>query len=219
MNLGGSYAYGLWLVVLANIVFFLVFAFSFAFPKRRFEWRSMGIFSAFVVALFTEMYGFPFTVYALASLLGKSYPAPNPFRHQQGHLWAALTGWKYASLICTLGSLVMIGGMILVWMGWKRIHRAKGELVKEGVYAGIRHPQYLGLILVTTGMLIQWPTIITAAMWPILVGSYLRLAKREEKELEEKFGSEHVEYKSKVPSFLPRISVFGWGTEDSRFKV
>jgi protein-S-isoprenylcysteine O-methyltransferase Ste14 len=218
MNSGGAYAYGLWPVVLANILFFLIFAFAFAFPRKRLEWRSMGAFTAFLAALFTEMYGFPLTIYVLTSLFGKGYPTANPFRHQQGHLWATLTGWKYANLICNLGSLVAVGGMVLVWSGWKRIHRSKGELAISGIYSYIRHPQYLGFILITGGMLIQWPTFITLLMWPVLILAYGRLAGREERELEERFGSEYAEYRSGVPPFFPRLRLT-WRTEESRFKA
>jgi protein-S-isoprenylcysteine O-methyltransferase Ste14 len=179
----------------------------------------MGAFVAFLVALFTEMYGFPLTIYVLTSLFGKSYPTVSPFRHQEGHLWATLTGWKYASLICSLGSLVAVGGMVLVWSGWRRIHGSRGKLVRDGIYAYVRHPQYLGLMLITGGMLIQWPTFITLLMWPILALAYSRLARREERALEGQFGSEYAEYQSKVPPFFPRLSAFGWRTEDSRFKA
>lgn len=218
MNFGGAYAYGLWPIVLANILFFLIFALAFAFPRKRLEWRSMGAFTAFLAALFTEMYGFPLTIYTLTSLFGKSYPTANPFRHQQGHLWATLTGWKYASLICNLGSLVAIGGMVLVWSGWRRIHRSEGELAKGGIYSYIRHPQYLGFILITGGMLIQWPTLITLLMWPVLTLAYGRLAGREERELEERFGSQYLDYKSDVPAFFPRLRLI-WRTENPRFKA
>lgn len=207
----GSYAYGLWSFVAINALFFIIFAASFLLPRRKREWRSLGVFSAFVVALFAEMYGFPLTIYFLTSLLGSSYPATKPFSHTRGHLWATLTGWKYATLICTFGSLLMLAGLFLLGAGWKRIHRAKGELVTGGVYRYVRHPQYGGLILITIGMLIQWPTIVTFLMWPILMAVYYRLAKKEEKELQVKFGNEYLEYKKKVPAFIPKIY-------DSRFR-
>ncbi len=203
MKFSESYAYGLWTIVLVNILFFLVFAFLFVFPKKRVEWRSMSIFSAFVAALYTEMYGFPLTIYVLASLLGKSYPTPAPFQHQKGHLWSTLTGWKYADIFCSLGSLMMIGGMVLVWLGWSGIHKAKGNLVKEGIYRYVRHPQYLGLILITTGMLIQWPTFITLLMWPLLLAAYIRLARFDDRDLEAKFGEDYLAYAQEVPAFIP----------------
>jgi protein-S-isoprenylcysteine O-methyltransferase Ste14 len=54
-------------------------------------------------------------------------------------------------------------------------------------------------------MLIQWPTLVTAAMWPILMFMYYRLARREEKEMEDHFGDKYVTYRRQVPMFLPRL--------------
>jgi SAM-dependent methyltransferase len=90
--------------------------------------------------------------------------------------------------------------------GWSSIHSSNGELVTEGIYRYVRHPQYLGIIVITAGLLIQWPTIITVAMWPVLVVMYYRLAKKEEKEAIGVFGERYEEYKRHTPMFLPLMS-------------
>ncbi len=46
-----SYAYGMWLFVVINVGIFIFFALSYLKPKKRWEWRSMGAFSAFIIAL------------------------------------------------------------------------------------------------------------------------------------------------------------------------
>ncbi|MCL5074665.1 MAG: DUF1295 domain-containing protein [Chloroflexi bacterium] len=200
-----TYAYGLWGAVIFNVLFFLLFALSFLTPRRKWEWRSLGLFGAFLVALFTEMYGFPLTIYILTSVLGNVYPASNPFAHGSGHLWGVLLG-GWSLLLCTLGSLLMIAGLVVMGIGWKKIHRARGELVTEGIYSLVRHPQYLGLLLIIVGMLIQWPTIITILMAPVLMLTYYWLARKEEKELEERFGDRYKIYKEKTPAFLPVLA-------------
>jgi protein-S-isoprenylcysteine O-methyltransferase Ste14 len=198
----------MWPFVVINTAIFIFFVLSYLKPKRRREWRSMGAFSAFTVALFTEMYGFPLTIYLLTSTLGSRYPVIDPFTHINGHLWVALSGGSTAmwGLVMLLSWSAMIGGLVIMGKAWKQIHKANGELVTSGLYRLVRHPQYFGLFLITVGFLIQWPTIITAAMWPILMLMYYRLARREEKEIESRFGDQYVTYRQQVPMFWPRLT-------------
>jgi protein-S-isoprenylcysteine O-methyltransferase Ste14 len=202
-----AYAYGMWPVALASIGIFVFFVLSYLKPKKRREWQSMGTYSAFVVALFTEMFGFPLTIYILTSILGSRYPVIDPFTHINGHLWVALAGGSTTVwlLVMVISNATMLGGLIIMGTAWKQIHGAKGELVTSGLYSRVRHPQYFALFLITVGMLIQWPTIITAAMWPILMFMYYRLALREEREMEASFGENYVAYKREVPMLLPRL--------------
>ena len=202
-----SYAYGFWSLVAVNVGLFTFFLVSFLPPIKKREWRSMGATLAFFVALFTEMYGFPLTIYILTGVLGSKYPVLNPFSHASGHLWLVLFGGgpaMMAAIHIISNGLVLIGFMIM-GKGWALIHRAKGELVTSGPYAYVRHPQYSGLFLVMIGMLIQWPTIITALMFPVLVYVYYRLSKREEKEMLIQFGDEYGRYREKTSMFLPRL--------------
>lgn len=180
---------------------------SFLAPVKRREWRSFGVFSAFVIALFTEMYGFPLTIYLLTAVLGSRYPALNPFSHASGHLWITFLGggaWM-SVLIHLVSNGLMLGGLLLMGAGWRQIHRATGALVTDGVYAWVRHPQYAGLFLITVGMLIQWPTIVTGATWPVLLAVYSRLARREEREAEARYGEAYRAYRARVPMLVPRL--------------
>ena len=206
-----SYAYGFWSLVIVNVALFAFFILSYLAPVKKREWRSMGVTLAFFVALFTEMYGFPLTIYILTGVLGSRYPALNPFSHASGHLWLTFLGG--GALMMTVIHLISNGltiiGFIIMWNSWKLIHGAKGGLVTEGAYAYVRHPQYSGLFLIMLGMLIQWPTIITALMFPVLVFIYYRLSKREEGEMLKTFGEEYKQYAERVPMFIPRIGKRG----------
>jgi len=139
--------------------------------------------------------------------LGSRYPVIDPFTHTNGHLWVALSGGSLIvwALVMLLSTAAILGGFIIMGAGWKRIHGAQGGMITSGLYAVVRHPQYSGLFLVTAGMLIQWPTIITAAMWPVLMLMYYFLTRREEREMESRFGTEYLAYKEQVPMFLPRL--------------
>ena len=202
-----SYAYGFWFLVLVNVALFGFFILSFLTPFKKREWRAMGVTLGFFVALFTEMYGIPLTIYILTAILGSRYPALNPFSHASGHLWLTFLGG--GALMMTVIHIISNGltviGFVIMWKGWKLIHDAKDSLVMEGPYAYVRHPQYSGLFVIMIGMLIQWPTIITALMFPVLVFIYYRLSKREEEEMIRTFGDEYQKYRVRVPMFIPKI--------------
>ena len=203
-------AYGLWLVVVINSLIFIIFAFSFTKPRTARDWRSFSAFSAFIVALFTEMYGFPLTIYLLSGWLGSRYPGLDLFSHNAGHLWETLIGWKgdpHFNPLHILSNVLIFGGFILLSSAWRVLYTAQrgGTLATTGPYAHMRHPQYSGFILIMLGFLLQWPTLITLIMFPILATMYVRLARREEQEVLAEFGEEYRRYAAATPAFAPRF--------------
>jgi protein-S-isoprenylcysteine O-methyltransferase Ste14 len=71
------------------------------------------------------------------------------------------------------------------------------------VYAQVRHPQYVGFIAIMFGFLLQWPTILTVAMFPLLVWMYARLAQAEEVDALREFGSQYEHYAAITPRWVP----------------
>jgi methanethiol S-methyltransferase len=206
-------AYGLWLLVIVNSAVFILFAFSFFKPQTARDWRSFGAFSAFLVALFTEMYGFPLTIYLLSGWLQSNYPDINWFAHDSGHLLEMMFGWKtnpHFGPFHLLSFVFIGGGFVLLSAAWRVLYQAQqtGTLAQTGPYAYVRHPQYVGFILILTGFLFQWPTILTLGMFPVLVFMYWRLALSEEREVTAELGNVYRQYAARVPRFVPRPSDF-----------
>jgi len=203
-------AYGLWSAVIINSLIFIIFAFSFTKPRTSRDWRSFGAFSAFIVALFAEMYGFPLTIYLLSGWLVGRYPEIDFLSHDAGHLWQTLFGLRgdpHFNQLHILSDVFIFGG--LVWLGsaWRVLYEAQRShtLATTGPYAYMRHPQYAGFIVIMFGFLLQWPTILTLLMFPVLVTMYVRLAGREEREVMAEFGDEYQRYASVTPGFFPRF--------------
>jgi protein-S-isoprenylcysteine O-methyltransferase Ste14 len=203
-------AYGLWSLVIINSAVFIIFAFSFFKPKTKRDWRTFSGFSAFVIALFVEMYGFPLTIYLLSGWLVRKFPGMNPLGHDFGHLWYTLLGFKgdpHSNPVHIASNLLIIGGFLLLSASWSVLYKAQrqGTLATTGPYAYVRHPQYVGFIVIMFGFLLQWPTLVTLAMFPILTTVYVRLARREEQEVRAEFGQIWDTYAARTPRFLPRL--------------
>ena len=203
-------AYGLWPLVVINAALFIIFAFSFARPRTGRDWRSFGASSAFIVALFTEMYGFPLTIYLLSGWLGSAFPGIDLLSHNSGHLWETLLGWQgdpHLNPLHLLSYVVIFGGFVLLAAAWNVLYKAQRThtLATTGVYASLRHPQYVGFILIMVGFLLQWPTLLTLVMFPILVSMYVLLARREEREVQAEFGEAYTRYAGSTPRFFPRV--------------
>ncbi len=203
-------AYGLWPLVVINSLVFIIFAFSFTRPRTKRDWRSFGAFSAFIVALFTEMYGFPLTIYLLSGWLSSRYPGMDLLSHDSGHLLHTLLGLKgnpHFDLLHILSNLFIFGGFILLSSAWSVLYKAQRTktLAVTGPYAHVRHPQYDGFVLIMLGFLLQWPTLITLVMFPILVWMYVRLAQKEEREVLAEFGDSYARYAKITPAFFPRV--------------
>jgi protein-S-isoprenylcysteine O-methyltransferase Ste14 len=201
--------FGLWGLAFVNSVVFILFALSFFKPQSASDWRSFSAFSAFLVALFAEMYGFPLTIYLFSGWLQSHYPSVNWFSHDAGHLFEMMFGWRVNPHFgpVHIASFVLIGsGFWMISVGWAVLHAAQQRraMATTGIYERIRHPQYVGFILILTGFLLQWPTLLTLAMYPVLVVMYVRLARHEEADAIAEFGDAYRSYMARTGGFFPK---------------
>lgn len=156
-----SSAYGLWGVALIESAFFIVFTFSFARPKTSRDWRSFGAFSAFIIALFAEMYGFPLTIFPLSGWLAQHYPGVDFLSHDSGHLLHTLLGLKgdpHMDPLHILSEVLILAGLFLLASSWRVLYAAQKSrtLAATGPYSYVRHPQYVAFIAIMFGFLLQW---------------------------------------------------------------
>lgn len=210
--------YGLWSLAFLNTAVFVGFAYSFFKPTTLRDWRSFGAYSAFVVALFAEMYGFPLTIYLLSGWLGSRFPNVNLFGHDAGHLWWLLTGQHgnpHFGVLHLLSFAFIFAGFTLLANAWHVLYDAqrRSQVATTGPYAWVRHPQYIGFVAIMFGFLLQWPTLLTLAMFPVLVVMYVRLAVAEERDSERAFGDAWRAYATRTPRFIPHLT--GHGDEQS----
>ena len=146
---------------------------------------------------------------SVASATSPVFPGVDWFAHDSGHLLEMLFGWRgnpHFGPFHLLSAAFIGGGFWLLAAAWKVLFAVQHthQLATTGPYSRVRHPQYDGFVLIMFGFLLQWPTLITLAMFPILVFMYLRLARREEREVAAAFGAEYAAYTARVPAFFPK---------------
>jgi len=204
-------AYGLWGLVILNSIIFIGFAFSFFKPQSKTDWRSFNAFSAFIIAYFIEMYGFPLTIFMFSGWLASKYPGVDFLSHNNGHLIHTLLGMKgdpHWDIFHILSNVFIFGGFLALSNAWHVLWKAQRQhkLASTGIYARMRHPQYVAFIVIMLGFLLQWPTLPTLIMFPILTYMYVRLSLKEEKVSEAEFGEEWRRYAAVTPRFFPRLN-------------
>ena len=192
---------GTWWAVAAWIAIFAVFLLFTPFYKRS-GIKPNSAFMAFVVALALEMFGVPLSMYAISGVLGQYLPDGILWGHTlNGYI--GLAGTQIAIVCYLTAAVLIIGGWRAIYRDYWSKERGEGTLVTTGIYRYIRHPQYTGFALITLGMMAEWATLPMLIMWPILGVIYYRLARKEEADMREEFGSAYDQYAEKTGMFLP----------------
>lgn len=206
MHNGTGYAYGNWGIAITMIAISLFFLLRFVPMKTRLGKRSGGALIAFIVALFAEMYGFPLTIYLASHFLGINVSLDHISGHLLGDLISYLglgDGWF---LVMLVSNLLIGAGILVIAAGWEQVYASQGQLVTSGIYGYIRHPQYTGIFIITLGFMIQWPTLATLLLWPFVIWMYVRLAKREERDVIKQYPEAYREYMQRTPRFIPGVA-------------
>lgn len=197
-----------WPAALIAIVVASWLLYRFAAPKKWRDWARAGLVQAFIVSLYAEMFGFPLTIYLLTRVFGLDAA----WLGQIQPLWATLLGLQGTAadqlmfFTMAIGNIFLFVGIGLLVEGWREVYQAsqQGCLATNGLYGYMRHPQYTGIILAVFGEgVVHWPTVVSLVLFPIIVFAYVTLARKEEREMVEKYGDEYRDYQQRVPMFLP----------------
>ncbi len=193
---------GVWSLAIIMIVLASWLLYRYLAPKTWREWASAGLIQAFIIALYAEMYGFPLTIYVLVRFFGLDSPDLN------ANLWSTLLGMGETGMFISMiaGYTLLVVGIGLFIQGWRELYRARqrNALVTTGLYRFVRHPQYTGLFIALFGEgIVHWPTIFSVAIFPLIVIAYTYLSLNEERKVIAQFGDDYLEYKQRVPMFIP----------------
>jgi protein-S-isoprenylcysteine O-methyltransferase Ste14 len=188
---------GQWWFAGANILVFL--SLLFFLGRKNINWKTHGLFSAFIISLFVEMYGAPLAVYFLSNHFTQE--SSTEIVHSivfKLEFFSISLGFD---LWMTFGSIAILIGMIIIAIGWYQLWKCKNSLLTQGAYKYSRHPQYVGFLYTIWGWMIAWPTITTIVFAPLLTWAYLNAAKKEE-EFMLKENSAYQAYKKRTPFLI-----------------
>jgi len=191
------WAAAIFVVIYGSILFFIPF-------YKKMEKKPARVYIAFILAFAIEMHGIPFSMYIISMVIGKNLP--------NGILWGHTLFNSIGFLGMYINIVLTLIGFVIIGNGWYNIYHkywskedGEGKIVKSGVYKYIRHPQYLGLFLLSTGMLIEWMTLALLLIYPVIIYMYYRLAKKEETDMIDEFGEQYTKYMKETKMFIPGV--------------
>ncbi len=196
-HFGNWWAVALWIIIYGVFLLFVPF-------YKKSQIKPSGAYIAFIIAFALEMFGVPFSMFAIGWLFGYTLP--------EGVFWGHTLVQYIGFWGMYIGILISLIGVALVISGWKQIHKdywskeeGQGKLVTNGIYKYIRHPQYTGFFMITFGMMSEWATLPLIILYSLLLVLYYKLAKKEEADVVKEFGNEYIEYRKRTKMFIPYI--------------
>ncbi|HSN65775.1 MAG TPA: isoprenylcysteine carboxylmethyltransferase family protein [Fusibacter sp.] len=192
-----------WLGVLFFIAIYSSVLLFIPFYKKM-DKKPRGTYLAFIIAFAIEMHGIPFSMWVISWIIGKNLPVGILWGHT---FFSSIGFWgMYINIMCAILAIsLIINGWYNIYKKYWSKETGKGTLVKTGIYKYIRHPQYAGLLLLSFGMIVEWATLPMLIMFPIMIVMYVRLAKREEKDMILEFGDAYQSYMKSTKMFIPFI--------------
>lgn len=178
------FRFGRWDFFLFMTLLFLAFITGGFIPTKKIRRKDYGIVGALIVSFFFEMYGLPLSLFILNTLLGLNFPLWGREGLEAAHLLVTL-GLMDSTMAHFLSALTIGIGLTLLLIGHKTLYSAGDKIVTWGIYRYLKHPQYIGIIIMTGGMLIEYPTILSLTMWVLLIVMYTMKARRESIEIKQ----------------------------------
>lgn len=179
---GPGFRFGRWDFYVFMLLMFAAFLTSGFLPVRKVEYTRYGLAGAFIASFFFEMFGFPLTLYLMSTAMGLGYRFSDREALEAAHLLVS-AGLASSELIHFASALLVLAGLTLTALGHVTLYSGRGRIVDWGVYRYIKHPQYAGLVIMTGGMLVEYPTLVPALMWAALLVMYLVKARQEGREI------------------------------------
>ncbi|MGH8624459.1 MAG: methyltransferase family protein [Gammaproteobacteria bacterium] len=208
LGMGVGLGYGHWGWVLFNSLSWLVVSFFLVRPRRLREQLAWLLLALFLIDEFVELYGAPLTLSVFSRWLAE-YPRSDQLAHRAGDLWRILFGEGGQPATFDFyhigGGIMIFSALAVLALAWQILKLAQLNNMPAtlGPYAIVRHPQYLALIVIMAGFIVQGPTIPTLLLFPLISYLYLRFARIEEREAAAKFGDAYVKYAARTPRFIP----------------
>jgi len=157
------------------------------------------------------------------------YAALNPFLLALNQ--SALTRWltafflphmvvppdAFLKALRVAGSVAFLGGMFVFLLCALQVYGSKLfklGVAQRGLYALVRHPQYVALAVAAWGLAVMWPRFLTLTLLAVMLFLYYLLARDEERRMLNRFGDSYRDYMTQTGMFLPRTVELLFGRRD-----